>query len=318
MKRYILSACSCLLVIVSSAQKLKLNDLQTPDAPGLILADKAPSSVERPTNPRAFGISLYSVLQGGAVQATPFWFFQQPKFDTKKYINSRFPFFETFNLSLATFKTDTTSVISAGFRSQWLRIYSKKNKEKIIALTEKASTEIAMLDPVKEEEKLRKTIEKISTEIDKLRKKQVLQATIAFAYLGDSKNNSFKELSAKRAGIWTNLSFKPEKNDLTITALGRYIWSTGAAYKLNSDSSFLDFGAALSWQKNNLELAAEWVNRRDFAAKQNFNRLVFVCNYQINDEITLVASFGKNYRKVDNIITAFGVKFGLANQKMKL
>src|SRR5882757_6482927 len=101
-------------VIKSYAQSkpvdnITLNDLYIPDAPGFILSDKAPSSVEKPVTPRAFGISLLNLWQGGAIDVTPYWLTSKPSYTFDQWIDKKFTVAETFNISVATFKTDTSS-----------------------------------------------------------------------------------------------------------------------------------------------------------------------------------------------------------------
>src|SRR5215207_5684058 len=85
--------------------KVKLNDLYIPGVPGFILADKAPSSVEKPTTPRAFGLSILNLRQGGALEVTPYWLTNKPRYTFQDWVNKKNTTIETFNLSAATFKT---------------------------------------------------------------------------------------------------------------------------------------------------------------------------------------------------------------------
>jgi hypothetical protein len=87
---------------------------------------------------------------------------------------------------------------------------------------------------------------------------------------------------------------------------------------LIEDSSFLDFGGGISKQTSNFDLQIEYVYRRDTNLDLNFDRLAFVSNYKITKDIVAVASFGKNFDKIQDIFTAFGIKVGLSKQTMKL
>src|SRR3954464_13184446 len=91
---------------------ITLNDLYIPDVPGFVLSDKAPSSVEKPVTPRAFGISLLNLWQGGAIDVTPYWLQSKPSYTFDQWIDKKFTVVETFNVSAATFKTDTSSILS--------------------------------------------------------------------------------------------------------------------------------------------------------------------------------------------------------------
>src|SRR6185295_173815 len=92
---------------------ISLNDLYIADVPGFVLSDKAPSSGDKRVTPRAFGVSLLNLWQGGAVDVTPYWLSSKPSYTFDHWVAKKFHVAETFNLSGATFKTDTSSVLSA-------------------------------------------------------------------------------------------------------------------------------------------------------------------------------------------------------------
>ena len=74
-----------------------------PSSPGFVLLDKAPSSIDKPQNPKAFGISLLNLWQGGAVDFTPYWIIpNHPKYTFEKDLNKIFPILQTFDISVAT------------------------------------------------------------------------------------------------------------------------------------------------------------------------------------------------------------------------
>lgn len=57
--------------------------------------------------------------------------------------------------------------------------------------------------------------------------------------------------------------------------------------------------------------------RKDISIKEKYDRLAMVANYALNENMILVVSLGKNFTRVDNIVSLFGVKFGLAREKQK-
>lgn len=296
-----------------SQTDIKLSDLYVPTSPGFVLADKAPSSVEKPSTPKAFGISLLNLYQGGAVEVTPFWLTNKPTYTYQDWIKKKNTIIETLNLSIATFKTDTTSNVSAGIRTQVLRIYSKRQLQ---TLTKKEDDIIGLLTTRDSSGNLNeKAIQKAADELELIQRKGMFAVEFAAAIVGTSPNNSYKQLSSSKSGVWANIRWSPEKSMLDFTGVVRYSWANQVN---NSDSAFLDYGIALSYEKKNFDIAAEYVNRRDLSLKENFDRFALVGNYVINDNFTLVASLGKNFAKVDNIITVFGIKFGLGNQKAKI
>ncbi|MDA3615642.1 hypothetical protein [Polluticaenibacter yanchengensis] len=307
----------CLGNIDLAKAQIKASDIQVPDAPGFVLADKAPSAVDRPTTPKTFGLSLYTLQQGGAIQTTPFWYWQREKLDFKAFMSKKNPLWETLNFSIATFKTDTSTTLSAGIRTHIFRIYNKKNKAAVSAIESNAATAIMMLDIEKEAE-ARAIMTKHDDSISNILSKPAFRMEFAAAFLGASPDNTFKNLASNKAGAWLNASYNPPNSDFNATLLSRYIWNIGESSATGKDSAFIDNGVSIAYQKKNLNLAFEYVNRIDVAVKDNYSRLAFVINYKISDEITLVSSFGKNYSEVSNIFTVFGAKFGIAGKQQNL
>lgn len=295
-------------------ENLNISDLFIPSAPGFVLADKAPSSIEKPTTPKTFGVSLLNLWQGGAVEATPFWFTNKPLFTYEAWIKKKVTIAETFNISIATFKTDTTSTLSGGFRTQVFRIYPKTYIKKILDQEEKVITALTTLDADGNID-LEK-VKKESDELDKLEAKGFVAMEIAAAINGSSKTNSFENLQSEKSGVWANFRWSPDKGLLDFVALVRYSWTNNANAKSGKDSAFFDYGIAANYESNNFNISFEYVNRRDFSIQKNYDRLCFTAIYQLNKNIALVASLGKNFDKVDNIITVFGLNFGIANQKV--
>ncbi|MEJ0102765.1 MAG: hypothetical protein WDO19_09510 [Bacteroidota bacterium] len=184
---------------------ITLNDLYIPDVPGFVLSDKAPSSVDKPVTPRAFGISLLNLWQGGAVDVTPYWLTNKPSYTFDQWVNKKFTVAETFNLSGATFKTDTSSILSAGFRTQVFRIYTKNQKN---AMLQKKKEIVQLLAPDFDEndsllplaDKSLLAIKRILGEIEELKTKDLFSVELAGAILGSSSNNSYKGLASERSG----------------------------------------------------------------------------------------------------------------------
>lgn len=299
-------------------EEIKISELSIPTSPGFVLADKAPASIEKPTSPKAFGVSLLNLREGGAVEVTPYWLINHPAYTFQDYFKKRrFPILETFNISAATFKTDTTSAVSVGFRTQIVRLYSKYAQSEL----EAKQKEIVGLLSVEEDgftPDVLEAIDKAKKELADLKSKVTFNFEIAAAIIGSSKSNSFKNLQSDKSGIWANIRYRPKKCPIDFTGLARYSWTNNANPKIGSDSAFFDYGLSLSYQKPRFDLALEFVNRNDFSLKSNTNRLAFVVNYMVYDNIVIVASFGKDFDKVKNLLTVVGVKFGLSNEKAKL
>ena len=294
-----------------SGSDVKINDLSVPTSPAFVLMDKSPASIEKPTNPKALSVSLFNLLQGGAVEFTPYWFKDRPAYTFNDYFKRRSPIFETLAFSGASFKKDSVSFAAGGLRTQLLRLYSpllRKDVDSVRrAIIDLLSTDPDSLDL--------DAIAAAKAELARLKAKTTFNIELAAAYLGQA--SSFKSLGAVRSGAWLNIRWSPYKFPLDIVGLARYSRAVDPA-KTGKDSVFFDTGLSLSYQEKNFDLALEYVNRRDIPNKTDYHRLALVANYQVMAGIVAVASVGKDFDKVNNVLAVFGIKFGLSKEKASL
>lgn len=297
----------------AQVNQLNISDLYTPNAPGFVLADVSPASVEKPSNPRAFGVSLLNLTQGGAMEVTPFWLTNHPNLTFDKYINKKTPFLETFNISVATFKTDTINNVSAGFRTHLFRSYTADKKKQLLN-TKNQIVQALAVDPTNIDTT---AIAKLKQSLDDQRKRGFFLIELAGAVLAGSPTNSYNNLASSRSGFWLNARWVPDISSLDFIMVARYSWTNNVPAK-SMDSSFLDYGLALSYATNKFDCQAELIGRRDFSIDKNYTRFAFVANYMFNDNVIIVASIGKNFNPTGNILSVFGVKFMLSNQRLNL
>src|SRR6478672_10027278 len=77
------------------ASALAVSDARSPDAPAFVLLGVSPSQIERPTTPRALGISLLStaldsdnlIPQNYALSVAPYWLAGHPALSNREYYN---------------------------------------------------------------------------------------------------------------------------------------------------------------------------------------------------------------------------------------
>jgi len=292
-----------------------VSNMTIPSSPGFVLLDKAPSSIDKPQNPKAFGISLLNLWQGGAVDFTPYWIIpNHPKYTFEKDLNKIFPILQTFDISVATFKTDTSSTLSTGFKTQILRFYHKKTD--MLGIKNLIVQELSQSNP--------KNIDttKIKKLLDSLTKVQgshrVFTVELAGAYLGESMSNSFSNLKATNLGLWLNLDYSLCKS-LDVLGVARYRRIIGSSsLKNKGDSSYLDLGLSVNLTVKKFSFSTEFIYRTDYVYNTSYNRFAFVAEYSLTNNINLVTSLGKNFQTVNNIIALFGVKFGIGNQNVSL
>lgn len=160
------------LILISSVQAqetIKLKDLKTPNSPGFQILDVAPSSIERPTNPKAFAATLMSLTSNGtaipknfALEFSPFWTFKSDSVSSvHKYLNIRKDnnsnafsgIFRKMSVSLASTFSDSTSgsllkntnYIAFGVRTNLVTIRTKAQSDKIYKALSKYSKKVREL-----------------------------------------------------------------------------------------------------------------------------------------------------------------------------
>lgn len=303
-----------ILLVASKAafaqEKVTLNDLYIPNAPGLTLADKSPASIDKPSTPRAFALSLINLGQGGALEVTPFWLKNKPNYTYDQWLAKKIFIVESFNFSIANYKSEGTFTFAPGIRTQVFRLFLPRT---VSALKIQKNILVGLLSvPVPDTA----AVNKAKRDLFEIAKKGFFTVDIAAATLGTSNERPLKDLDFTRTGLWTNLRWSPFNFPVGVVGLARYSWAAGKI-KSGRDSSFIDFGAGLNYVKDKFDLSAEYVNRKDNAANEHYTRLTLIANYAITDNIILVASSGKDLKAGDELITLFGIKFGLVRSKEK-
>jgi len=294
--------------------QIEVNDLNIPSSPAFVLMDKSPASIERPSNPKALAVNLINIWQNsGAIEFAPYWLTDHRAYTFDTNLKKSFPVVQTFAISGATAKEGDNTNISVGFRTQLIRLYSASQ---IAAIKAKKGEIVDLLSQENPEDIDLDAIENKNKEISDLQSRTSFNLEIAGAYMGQSGPTT--KLASTKAGLWANVRFTPTKIPINLTALGRYTWATSEKSKIGADSAFIDFGANLSYQNTDFDLQFEYVNRRDLSIKTTYDRLAFIANYQIIPGIVAVVSFGKDFKQINNVFSALGVKFGLSKEKATL
>lgn len=305
----------CIVAVFSTSTlygqtPITVNDLSIPTSPGFALADRSPSAIEKPTTPKALSLSILQLFQGGAAEFNPYYLWDHPAYTWERYETDRVPIYKTIGISAASSRTDTSSSLSVGFRTQLLRIFSSTLRK----AADKAKTDLAVPRAALDTNVLAADLKDIRDIITK----PLFDVELAGAYLGESSTNSFKDLRARKWGAWLNISWNPDAFPLSFVGLARYAQDIGTATATKGDSSFFDYGLSLSYATSKFDISAEWVQRYDLIYKENYHRFTFAGNFLISPNIVLVASIGKNFSQVNNILAVFGAKFGISREKVKL
>ncbi|MBN9382031.1 MAG: hypothetical protein J0H74_14785 [Chitinophagaceae bacterium] len=313
--------CSVLLLVIGACSafgqtdSISINDLTIPTSPGLILSGSSPTTIERPSNPKMLSLSLLNLLGGSAIEFNPYYFKPRYAFSFEDYAKQKFPLLSTIGISAATTRTDTSTSLSVGVRVQPVRIFSQAKlkevdsiKQHILDLLAVGRTGLAQNLAA---------IEKLNDSLRNIMAKPTFDIELAGAYLGASPTNTYKDLGAKKWGAWLNMMWNPHRFPLTFVALARYSTLIGPGAPNAKDSAYFDYGLSLSYTATRLDFSAEFVERHDLSYDGSYHRFTFAGNFLINSNIVLVASIGKNFDKVNNILTVLGAKFGLSKEKVK-
>lgn len=140
---------------VSAQKEINIEDLKTPNSPGFQILDIAPTSIERPVNPKALAVSLLSLTSSGtvipknfAMEISPYWYTKSDNASVYQYLSINTENKETsdfsgilrkMSISIASVFSDSTSgslikntnYISFGVRTNLFTYRTAAQNEKL-------------------------------------------------------------------------------------------------------------------------------------------------------------------------------------------
>lgn len=140
---------------VSAQKEINIEDLKTPNSPGFQILDIAPTSIERPVNPKALAVSLLSLTSSGtvipknfAMEISPYWYTKSDNASVYQYLSINTENKETsdfsgilrkMSISMASVFSDSTSgslikntnYISFGVRTNLFTYRTAAQNEKL-------------------------------------------------------------------------------------------------------------------------------------------------------------------------------------------
>lgn len=319
--KYLFKFLMCLVFTLSITTKnfaqtntLEFSNLETPTAPGLILFDETPASIEKPTTPQGLGLNLLGLGQnGGALEFAPFWLKDHPNLSAEDMYTNKSPVFSHLGLSLATVSSDTLTFISSGIRTRIFQSYGK-NKKKLSTI--KANLENALSSDLSNPETI-ETIEALRKQYVDLIEKPLFNIDIAAAIGASATNNSYSNLSLNRWAIWTSFNFRPKGYDFYFTAVTRYINSDNFEGAEKS-ADIVDLGSRFNYDISKFTVSLEYIQRFNTTFNRNDDfRIATIGSYKLSDNVFITATFGKNFNEVNNIIALAGVNFGFSKKKVR-
>lgn len=347
----------CALTLLSAPldaqQNFTLENLKTPSSPAFVILGVEPTSVERPTTPRAFALSLLSpaTRPGGglipedyAAEVAPYWMTPQRQLTWEEYSNPD-PLqsaLQTFSISLATHtfsETDTTTGVGIGLSvtpfaghasrvaDSLARALSTSQRARLQMLRDRrratTAERIAELDSALSAnasasqgiaEQLQANDERVGPRL------QLAAATAAF-YPG----NDFRAGKIGSVGLWGTLGYRLESPGVDLLALGRYLRSEEGAQQ-----DVWDVGGRAVMLANRYSASLEWVARSASeaggtgpagqAALDSGNRVVGMFEYRATDDLFVSFSFGQDYpREGDDrqpLVAILGGQFNFGSKPL--
>ena len=294
-----------------------------------------------------------------AMEVTPFWYFsknnetalkhkgiKQPKKD--KFVQAPFHNLNKASLSMAlvtsidSLSGMTQNNLSFGFRTNILTLFRKKYAKDLGNKYKKSFRSTEKLVEDAQNEALKNNINLESAEFAKLFENLVkerkldsiailteqkpllaLDGAIAYSRLFD--NDNFNSDRFGRFGAWLTLSssykFKRNNGFFNFYVLTRWLQDETVrdAMGMIKERDYFDVGAKIEFEFKKLVLSLEHISRSG-ENTPNTKRTSGVINFKVNDDVQLEGSFGNNFGMNDDLISLFGVRWGLntGNEKQKL
>jgi hypothetical protein len=317
---------------LSAQDPLELENLKTPTSPAFVILGVEPTSVERPTTPRAFALSLYSATESGggvipdnyAAEFAPYWMRRQPQVTWEDYFEKPGlvqALAQTFTVSVATRSLvaggDSTTGIGIGLRASPLVGHASARADSLAAVLD--SLQDLRLDLRDELRGARRAGDaaRMATLQEGLDQNaasaqavaQALQANdervglrleLAGALAGYYPGNDFGAGRVGGTGAWGTLAYRLENPGIDLLAMGRFLRNGGAA-----EQNVWDVGGRAVLLYDRFSGSVEWVARSASDATgsgpggqaplDSGNRVVGLLEYRATDDLFVSFSFGQDY-----------------------
>lgn len=265
------------------------------------------------------GISGNKVLAGSAseVKQKPFARIGRDLTISFAYINKEFN-----NLGVKN------KVLSLGARTTLFKWYNNSRKMKIYNNAINRAVQLSNINPpiaiVKQgKDAIKKYQEeefkKLDNEFTKTTK-PMFQVDGALGYGLLFRDNNIESATLNRFGSWLTANFsisvlnkkgKTKKNNyLNIFAIGRYV-EDGFSLNTNGTDNTLfyrDIGGKIELEVGDFSFGYEYIERN---GSVDTSKSLGSIKYVINNDISITGGFGKDFTDTNNLITLFGVNWGL-------
>ena len=150
-----------------------------------------------------------------------------------------------------------------------------------------------------------------------IKRKPLLAIDIAAAYNQRFYNDEFNNNGFGRFGVWGTLALYPNIEDhkfLNLYVFTRYLVEGDASRQIitTNDDRFnaFDLGIKGELEFDRITLGYEYINR---SGDLEGYRSAGTIKYEMSENIFLTGAFGNNFEENDDLITLFGIQWGLNN-----
>lgn len=311
---------------------LQLKNLKTPTSPAFVILGVEPTSVERPTTPRAFALSLYNASQAGggvipenyAAELAPYWMRRQPQVTWEEYFERPGPaqaLAQTFTVSIATRAlvagTDSTTGVGIGLRASPLVGHASARADSLAGVLDSLQDRrLDLRDDLRRARRagdaaqtgtLQESLDQnaaaaqaVAQALQDNDERVGLRLEIAGALAGYYAQNDFRSGRVGGTGAWGTLAYRMENPGIDLLAIGRYLRNGGSA-----DQDVWDVGGRAVLLYDRFSGSVEWVARSasdaagagpgGAAALDSGNRVVGLLEYRATDDLFVSFSFGQDY-----------------------
>jgi hypothetical protein len=327
-----------LLPTIARAQGVDtLRALRTPIAPAFALLGLTPISIERPSTPRAFAVSVLSATQrfselpdSWALELAPYWLRPHPLLTYDAYYRPGVidALMQTLSVSIATSARDTirnTTDLGIGVRTQPLpgressqSIAIRQSLSGYQAKITRANIRRRIAERTNQVDSIQAYTDTIALYADSARIAAVelqshqervgLFVELAGGWTARFPAESFKAGRTSTLGAWATLAYRWEKPRFELVALGRFLDD-----RLDADEAKFESGARLLWELPRMMLSAEGVHRTQDGA-----RIAANLEYRVSNSMFLYATYGRDHAELGSerhpLLALIGLSFEFGDQ----
>lgn len=315
---------------VRAQDSLALKDLRTPTSPAFVILGVEPTSVERPTTPRAFALGLLSASggEGGvipenyAAELAPYWMRRHPTLTFEEFIqpDPLQSLMQTFSVSLATSSeavgTDTMTSVGIGLRVTPVMGRPTRQMRDLVDSLSGFQTTLLDLSDSLDEAATAADSQRIQLKMDATSKQSREVAAAIRALPGDERvglhiqlagalaglypGNDFSAGHVGRTGLWGTVTYRADVPRIDMIGLARWLRDED-----DREQNAVDLGFRGVFRFDRLSASAEFVNRTasemddgeaaDPGAFSDSRRFVGLVEYRATEDLFVTFSFGQDF-----------------------